>query len=1226
MKNNFFSSKKPKKGLIALLLLFCGLFANEAMGQTTYTWITTTGTWENAANWSTTAGITSASTTTTSGSPTVTLSVANANAIVGAGITGTGIPAGTRITAVAGLTLTISTNATANGSVTVTCRVPSATVPGNAATDLVAVTNGGQVTLSSNTTIAKITLSNTTGLVGGSKLTISGSTTTLAVTSSTDADLVVLVGGNIVNNGILNISSTFVSATFGMRCGNVPNIPGSLNTYGYSGSGTLSIDTSTCGATSGGILFNGVSNATGITRARYSMTLTSANTTFNLAADRPTLRINTGVAATTTYPLPVIIAGTGFTRGTEASPVTGSLLSLDAGANVTVNSGVTLTLNSAATNASNGIDIGNSNTVYTTSLTNNGTINILGSTTRNGIKVSTYTFSGTPTINTTIVNGGTINVDINATATYNSNEGPAAFGITSGYGRVNTNQLLTFTNSGTLNLKNSASGTSIGQAIWVTGAGQRTYATFNNTGTITLEGTASNSGSLSTINNNNAGIINSNNSFAGFAAITNNSGGTFNFTSSSAQSNAIVSPTTNSGTINTGAASDLSVVSGVSTASTGVIDPGGSSRRGIANFSTGSTLDINSTLRLQIAADGTAGVNFDRITNSATGGGFNISAAKLDVTSIYTPSVHTTIDIITTNATGTLTGTFLPANISGLTAGWGVVHTNGTAGKVQLVYGTTWTGATSTTWTDASNWNNGVPTATTDVLIGTGTFQPIIASNESIKSLTLNASTTLTVTSGFNLTVTGAVVNNGGTMTIENNANLIQSGTTNTNTGSIIVNRNSNALYRSDYTIWSSPVFDQKLLAFSPLTSITPYIRFYNYNETTNFYSEVATPAITPFTAGAGYLIRMPNTGTANYGAGTETLTFQGIFTGVPNNGDYTKAVTYLDASHGYNMVGNPYPSTINADTFIAANAANIETGLYFWRKTNSVTGSAYAVYNPIGGTTATATAPSSEVPNGIIQVGQGFFVKAKSGATAITFTNAMRVANNANQFFKTKAVQKDRLWLNLTSASGVFGQTLVGYTADATLGVDMYDAKYINDSPVALTTNIASEEYTIQGRPTFDPTDVVALNFKTNATGDYTIALGQFDGAFASGQDVYLLDNNTGAETNLKLGSYTFNTTAGTDNSRFTLKYQKTLKVGENAFNENSVSVYKNNGTIYVNSGEVAISNIKVFDIQGRLVAEQKNVKSTAASIPNLKSKNQVLIVKVSGENNKVVTKKVLN
>jgi hypothetical protein len=526
---------------------------------------------------------------------------------------------------------------------------------------------------------------------------------------------------------------------------------------------------------------------------------------------------------------------------------------------------------------------------------------------------------------------------------------------------------------------------------------------------------------------------------------------------------------------------------------------------------------------------------------------------------------------------------------------------------------TTWTGALDTSWTNASNWSAGLPDQNSNVTISVSGNQPVIASNVNINTLTIATSASLTVNTGSNLSVTDAITNDG-TLIIANNANLLQvNNVSNSGVGTTIVNRTGNSLTRNEYAIWSSPVFGQNLLAFSPATLTN---RFYNYNETNNKFSVVAGVTSVPFTVGSGYLIRMPDNWVG-------TNAYEGSFSGTPNNGNISKAVAYSGATFGYNMVGNPYPSTIDAEEFITANTTKIESSLYFWRKVNAAGGSAYAVYNPTGGTIAS---PSSALPNGKIQVGQGFIVKAKSGATEVNFTNEMRVNNTEGQFFKTKKAAKDRLWLNLTDVSGAFSQALIGYTADATSGVDMYDAKYINDSPVALTSSINSEEYSIQGRPAFDVTDVVALNFKTDVAGDYSIALDHFDGVFATGQDVYLVDGATGAETNLKEGAYTFNAAVGTDNTRFSLKFQKTLKVIESSLDENSVSVYQNNGAMYINSKSAAISSVKVFDVQGRLLAEQRNVKANTVVISNLRAKNQILIVNVVGEDNSEVSKKIMN
>jgi hypothetical protein len=551
---------------------------------------------------------------------------------------------------------------------------------------------------------------------------------------------------------------------------------------------------------------------------------------------------------------------------------------------------------------------------------------------------------------------------------------------------------------------------------------------------------------------------------------------------------------------------------------------------------------------------------------------------------------------------------------------------------------TTWSDivgiVTSTTW-NGTTWSNGAPTATVEAIID-GTYNTNVGGVQGpfiAKKLTVNSGKSLTINSGTNVTVQNEVIN-GGTLVVENNANLIQVNDV-ANTGAITVNRNSNLLKRLDYTLWSSPVASQNLIAFSPLTSQSQS-RFYTFDTTYNTdgvngaYSAIENPSLATsiFAAGAGYLIRMPNTDPlAEYDAGTATLAYPGVFTGLPNNGDVPVTLNYIDAQRSYNLVGNPYPSVIDANTFIATNSTNIESTLYFWRKTNG-SGTAYAAYNPAGGV-LTYASTTSDVPNGKIQVGQGFFVQAKNAVTIPAFfTNAMReAAPTSTQFFKTKkVVEKDRVWLNLTNTTGVFSQVLVAYIADATLGIDNYDGKYFNDSPIALTSNINNEEYTIQGRPAFDVSDVVALNFKTDLAGDYTIAIDHADGLFANNQDVYLVDSKTGVETNLKTSSYTFAAVSGIDNTRFSLKYQKTLKVDAPVFNENSVTVYNDKGVIFVNSRESIINNIKVYDVQGRLIAEQKEVKASTATINNLKAIHQVLIVKVTSEDNKVISKKVAN
>jgi len=533
-------------------------------------------------------------------------------------------------------------------------------------------------------------------------------------------------------------------------------------------------------------------------------------------------------------------------------------------------------------------------------------------------------------------------------------------------------------------------------------------------------------------------------------------------------------------------------------------------------------------------------------------------------------------------------------------------------------------------------WENGTPSATREAFIGaagsttpvnpTPNFTTTANGTFTAKKLTVNTGNTLTVNTGNNITVQDQVVINGtGIVTVESDANLIQVNNV-TNTGNAVVKRNSNSLYRLDYTMWSSPVASQNLLAFSPATTTT---RFYNYNSSTNLYNAVADPSTTPFTVGKGYLIRMPNTDpTTDYDAGTATLAYPGVFTGVLNNGDIN--LTGLTPGQ-YVAVGNPYPSNIKALDFINANLDALDGGtLYLWRKKNgeAIVTSAYATMNKTGVTVGVSTGDGGIFPNGYIAVGQGFITTVPPSGT-IAFNNGMRTTTTAT-FLRTKAAaQIDRVWINLTNTDGAFSQMLVGYMDGATTGFDAgFDGKYINDAATALTSDIAGEEYVIQGRPTFSDTDVVNLNFKASAAGTYTIAKDHVDGLFATGQDIYLVDKTTGVETNLQKEAYTFTAAAGVNNTRFQLTYKTSgsLKVNDLAFDENSISVYKQNGVLNINAGNTTMKSVKVFDVTGRLLLEQKSVNATTTSLRNLAAVKQALLIQITSADNRVVTKKAIN
>ncbi len=527
----------------------------------------------------------------------------------------------------------------------------------------------------------------------------------------------------------------------------------------------------------------------------------------------------------------------------------------------------------------------------------------------------------------------------------------------------------------------------------------------------------------------------------------------------------------------------------------------------------------------------------------------------------------------------------------------------------EIRVGTTWASVTptapSTTW-NGSSWSNTTgPTSSIDAIID-GTYSTTSNGVFTAKSLIVNASKSFTLNASTNITVDD-IVKNSGTFTIENNTNLVQTYKGELNTGSIIVNRNSSSIQLYDYTLWSSPVSGQKLKAFSPDTVDA---RFYSYNSDTNLYNVVPAPLTTDFATATGYLIRTPNTWTA-----ATPTTFNGVFTGVPNNGDIS--VPGL-VSGKYYAVGNPYPSTISVASFYTANP-NAGT-LYFWRKTNGATGTAYATRNNTGATASGGYTPSTD-----IAVGQGFFVSPSANMN-LSFTNAMRATPSTSSVFLRTTEERNRFWLNLTNTTGLFSQMLVGYMPEATSGVDnAIDGRYINDAPTALTSIINAEEYSIQGRPMpFTTTDTVPLGFKTDAVGNYTIAIDHVDGLFSTGQTIYLKDNLLNTVVDLSAGSYSFASAIGTFNSRFEVHFQGALGVNNPTFTDSSVVAFGENGEIKINSGSTIMEHVCVYDLQGRLLAEKKQVNASETKIQT-SATNQVLLVEITAANGSKITKKII-
>ena len=540
----------------------------------------------------------------------------------------------------------------------------------------------------------------------------------------------------------------------------------------------------------------------------------------------------------------------------------------------------------------------------------------------------------------------------------------------------------------------------------------------------------------------------------------------------------------------------------------------------------------------------------------------------------------------------------------------------------------------NTTW-DGTLWNNGAPDSATQAIFNgdyTGT------SDLNACAVVVNSGSVL-IKAGNSLLVQNTVTVNGGSLTFENNASLVQvNNVTNTagsynggNSGNITYQRTTNPLRLYDFTYWSTPVYPQTLVGVSPLTLSDKYMSF---TAATSSWTTMNSNSL--MNPGQGYIIRAPQT----YDPVTPQV-YTASFVGIPNNGTIT---TPIAGPGNLNLIGNPYPSALNIDLFMASplNSAIVDKTIYLWTHNTAITNnnysnSDYAVYNYLGGT-GTSAAPSgttgglnTNVPTGKIASGQSFFIKGLAAGNA-TFQNSMRVAGNNSQFFKNAAPSQStpmsRIWLDINNNQGDYKQTLIGYTQNATLGLDKgYDGDYYSfGAPISLYSLVAANALAIQGRPLpFDVSDEVPLGFATTITGTITINLYDFDGLFTQ-QEIYLKDKQLNTIVNLKQGAYSFATNAGTFNDRFVLVYKNnTVTANSSSFNENSIVLFKPNQDLLIDAGSTVMKTVRVFDVRGSLILEKEGINDTKTSITT-GTTNQVLLIEITSQDGEVVSKKYVN
>jgi hypothetical protein len=392
--------------------------------------------------------------------------------------------------------------------------------------------------------------------------------------------------------------------------------------------------------------------------------------------------------------------------------------------------------------------------------------------------------------------------------------------------------------------------------------------------------------------------------------------------------------------------------------------------------------------------------------------------------------------------------------------------------------------------------------------------------------------------------------------------------------------------------------------------------------------------------AGLGYGIRAPD----NWNPTTPTV-WTGTFEGKPNSGDIGFSLSNISAGR-FNLIGNPYPSSLDLVALYDENSTKIENKFYVYEHTqNPSTNDETKVNYGIITLNPRLYVPATNSPyidneatfedNPQIRIGQGFFCKAVTGANGsgtLNITNNMRSSNVAAPFFRiqntTSANDYDMFRVKITSPSNTQNQMIVGFFEGAQNSLDNIDSNALGNPTIY--SKIDDQKLIIQANALpFESSTQISLGFKADLSGEYIINTFDARGIFENNPMILLHDLLLNQYHNLSLEPYTFETNIGTFDNRFKIIFSGLLDNPNFDTKENSFIAYQNNNLLHIslkNEYNEPLTNVSIFDLNGSIIYTNTEINSNTVSISNTAlAQNTILIVKATSLSGATHTAKVI-
>ncbi len=302
----------------------------------------------------------------------------------------------------------------------------------------------------------------------------------------------------------------------------------------------------------------------------------------------------------------------------------------------------------------------------------------------------------------------------------------------------------------------------------------------------------------------------------------------------------------------------------------------------------------------------------------------------------------------------------------------------------------------------------------------------------------------------------------------------------------------------------------------------------------------------------------------------------------------------------GWNLAGNPYPSSIDWSAATGWTKTNMDDAIYL-----HVNASTWATY--VGGV-------GNNGGTQYIAPCQGFFVRVSEGQTAgaLAMTNAVRV-HHATSFFKSSAEEIPGLIRLEVTGNGYNDETVVRILDASTAGFDGdWDAYKLFGSVEQAPQLYSAGSFPLSINSIPEPVPV-SLGIRAGISGTYTIRALEINDLV----NVKLEDKQTGIITALADKSYTFNWSAGENEDRFILRFDA---IGMEEPVEAGCIIYSCDNVAVIDLPVSVQADIFIYNLKAQLIVDRISATGQVRFSPGITG---IYVVKVI-TNTETITRKV--